>query len=36
MLITSPSHITEAIGFVMLVVKDNHNMEDIFKIYIPL
>jgi hypothetical protein len=35
-LITNPSHITEAVGFVMLVVKDSHNLEDIFKLYIPI
>lgn len=36
MLISNPPHIKDPHGFIMIVVRDNHNLEDIFKVYIPL
>ncbi len=35
-LISNPSHINEQKGFVLISVKDNHNLDDIFRIYIPV
>jgi hypothetical protein len=36
MLIANPPHIKEPHGFIMLVLRDAHNLEDIFKLYLPL
>lgn len=36
MLIANPPHIKDPHGFVMIVVRDSHNLEDIFKVYLPL
>ena len=36
MLIPNPSHMKNQGGFIMIGVKDNNNLEDIFKIYLPV
>lgn len=36
MLISNPPHIKDPHGFIMIVVRDSHNLEDIFKVYLPL
>lgn len=35
-LILNPSHITQQKGFIMIILKDNHNLDDIFRIYVPI
>ena len=35
-LITNPSHISEPRGFILLTMRDENNLEDLYRIYIPL
>ncbi len=35
-LITNPSHVEQIKGHVMILVKDNNNLEDVIRIYVPL
>ncbi len=35
-LIVNPAHIKSQKGFIMIAVKDNHNLDDIFRIYVPV
>ena len=35
-LIVNPNHVKIQKGFIMISVKDNHNLDDIFRIYIPM
>jgi hypothetical protein len=36
MLICNPPHITDPHGFIMVLLRDAHNLEDLFKVYLPL
>ena len=35
-LMTNPAHITDAKGFVMMAMKDENSLEDVFRVYLPL
>jgi hypothetical protein len=35
-LISNPTHMLEPKGFVMISLKDENNLEDIFRVYLPL
>lgn len=35
-LITNPSHLEKIKGFLMLTMKDNHNLEDLVRVHVPL
>jgi hypothetical protein len=35
-LIRNPPHLKTQKGFIMIQAKDNHNLDDIFRIYLPM
>ena len=35
-LLANPPHVKEPTGFIMVILRDSHNLEDIFKTYLPV